>query len=359
METLLGRLGLHRIAWGLVAGGALAIFINRQGGMQELAGVGSASAERTPGADGEDANHPTEIPARSWWDILKRAFAEISADRVLAVAAGVAFYALLATVPAITAFVSLYGLVADRSTIIEHLAMLDALLPASAVDMLREQAARIVGAGEAKLSLALAFSLALSLWSANAGMKAMFDSLNVAYDEDETRGFFRLNATSLLFTLGALVFAMLAIAAIAVAPAILSFFYLGPWASWIIWLGRWPLIFLALMLGLALLYRFGPSRKKAKWRWVSPGAIAASLAFVAFSVLFSWYAANFGNYDKTYGSLGAVVALLIWMWLSAAIILAGAELNAEAEQQTHRDTTSGPPKPIGARGAYVADVKEV
>jgi membrane protein len=308
---------------------------------------------------GATAVKPTEIPLSGWIGIAKRTYAEIGSDRVLAVAAGVTFYALLALFPAITALVSLYGLVADPGTIVEHLAAIERFLPAGAVDILRDQITRIAEGGETRLSLAFGISVALALWSANAGVKAVFDALNVAYGETEKRGFIRLNLTSLAFTLAIILFVLMAIAATAVVPVLLDVLPLGQAVQWLISIGRWPLLIVILMLGLAVLYRFGPSRDAAKWAWVSPGAIVASIGWLLGSLLFSWYVANFEDYNKTYGALGALIGLLTWMWLSATIVLVGAELNSETERQTLRDTTKGTPKPIGARGADAADSKRI
>lgn len=193
--------------------------------------------------------------------------------------------------------------------------------------------------------------------SANAGVKAIFDALNVAYGEDEKRGFFKLNAISLAFTARVLLFLLASIGSIAVIPVVLDYVYLGSSAEWLVSIGRWPVLIGVLMLGLAVLYRFGPSRDEAQWSWVSPGAIFATCAWLIGSLLFSWYVANFDDYDKTYGTIGAVIGLLMWMWLSATIVLIGAELNSEAERQTDKDTTKGPPMPIGLRGADAADRK--
>lgn len=326
-----------------------------------------ASASRTPGdqasvaparrGSGATAATPTQIPPGGWFDIAKRTYAEVGRDRVLAVAAGVVFYALLAMVPALTAFVSLYGLVADQSTIVGHLAALDGILPAGATDILRDQVTRIASGGETRLGFAFAFSVGLALWSANAGVKAIFDALNVAYGEEEKRGFVKLNLISLAVTFGIILFMALALAATAIVPVVLEFLALGPAAEWLISIGRWPALIAILMLGLAVLYRFGPSRNEPRWAWVSPGAIAASIGWLIGSLMFSWYVANFGNYNETYGALGALIGLLTWMWLSAIIVLVGAELNSETERQTIRDTTKGAPKPIGMRGADAADRK--
>ncbi|WP_082737545.1 YihY/virulence factor BrkB family protein [Methylobacterium sp. CCH7-A2] len=297
------------------------------------------------------------MPPGGWRDILWRTYGEVDKDRVLAVAAGVTFYGLLAVFPAVTAFVSLYGLVADPGTITEQLSVAEGVLPSGAIEILRDQIVRISTGNETKLGLAFVIGLVLSAWSANAGVKAVFDALNVAYGEDEKRSFIRLNLTSLIFTLGILVFAVIAIVAVAAIPVVLDYLYLGDAVEWLISLGRWPALIVLLMVGLAALYRFGPSRDEAQWKWVSPGAVFASIAWLLGSVLFSWYVASFEDYNKTYGALGAVIALLMWMWLSATIILVGAELNSEAERQTLRDTTKGPPRPIGLRGAEAADNK--
>lgn len=318
-----------------------------------------AQAKRPPKSrSGEEALSPAEIPAAGWYDIAKRTLHEVSRDRVLAVAAGVTFYGLLALFPALTAFVSLYGLAAAPETIVDHLATLGGMLPAEAYELIRQQTLSLIGHGEQRLGLSLALSLAISIWSANAGMKAIFDALNVAYGEDEKRGFLALNLVSLAFTTGALLFALLSILAVVAAPVLLERLHLGSSSEILIQIGRWPALVIALTLGLAALYRFGPSRDQPQWRWVTPGALLAVIIWMAASMGFSWYVANFGEYDKTYGTVGAVIGLMMWMWISATIILVGAELNAESERQTYRDTTRGPPAPIGMRGADVADRKD-
>lgn len=312
---------------------------------------------RSDGTDSADADAPTEIPPRGWRDIIGRTYGEVSRDRVLAVAAGVTFYGLLAIFPAITAFVSLYGLLADPGTVAEQLSAAEGMLPGGAIEVIRDQIVRISTGNETKLGFAFVLGLGISAWSANAGVKAVFDALNVAYGEEEKRSFIWLNLTSLVVTLGILVFAALAIGAVAAIPVVLDYLYLGDVAEWLIWLGRWPVLVAIMMIGLAALYRFGPSRDDAQWKWVSPGAMFASVAWLLGSVLFSWYVASFEDYNKTYGALGAVIALLMWMWLSSTIILVGAELNSETERQTLRDTTKGAPRPIGLRGADAADNK--
>lgn len=307
--------------------------------------------------EGSSADTPQHIPARGWWEIARRTYHEVERDRVRAVAAGVTFYALLALFPALTALVSIYGLISDPSTIAEHVAVVDGFMPSGAGDFLREQIGRIVQGGEAKLGFAFAISLSLAIWSANAGVKAIFDALNVAYGEDEKRGFIKLNAVSLAFTVGILAFLIFAIAGVAAIPVLFDYLYLGYAAEWLIAVARWPILILLLMGGLSALYRFGPSRADAQWKWVSPGAIFASFGWLIGSLLFSWYVTNFEDYNKTYGAIGAVIGLLSWMWLSATIVLVGAELNSEAERQTDQDTTTGAPLPMGLRGADAADQK--
>lgn len=305
---------------------------------------------------GRRARSPFAIPWRGWKDILWRTYEEMGRDRLLAVAAGVVFYSLLALFPAVTALVSSYGLFADVNTVGQHLQSLATLMPAGSFEIVRDQITRITARGSSELTLAFVFSLGVALWSANAGMKAIFDALNIVYEEDEKRSFFRLNAISLTFTLAALAAALLAVGAVVVFPLVLSYLGVQGLAPIIMSLLRWPLMFVVIVLGLGLLYRFGPSRSTADWRWLSVGSVFATLAWIGGSLGFSYYLANFADYNATYGSLGAVIGLMIWMWLSVSVILIGAELNAEIEHQTAQDTTRGPrARPLGARGAVMAD----
>ena len=304
---------------------------------------------------GRQAQRPTDIPQLGWKDIGWRTYEEMNKHRLLAVAGGVTFYGLLALFPAIAAIVAVYGLFADLGTINAHLSALSGFLPGGALDVIGEQVKRIASKGNTTLGLAFFVGLGLSLWSANSGMKAMFDALNVAYGEEEKRGFVALNLRTIGFTLGAIAFLLLALGAIVVIPAILQLIGLGEFVGWLLWAARWPALLGLIVLGLAILYRYGPSREHAQWRWITPGSVVGAIAWVIFSMLFSWYVGNFGKYNETYGSLGAAIGLMTWMWLSVTIILVGAELNAEIEHQTAKDTTTGPQKPPGARGAYVAD----
>jgi membrane protein len=304
---------------------------------------------------GRQASAPWEIPLSGWQDILWRTYQQISEDRLLAVAAGVVFYGLLAMFPAVTAFVSLYGLFAKASTVSEHLSVAAGFLPGGALDILQEQVNRLVSKGDAKLSFGFIFGLGLALWSANAGMKAIMDALNVVYEEKEKRSFIRLNLISLAFTIAAIASVLLATGAVVVLPLVLGYVGLASVSALLLSILRWPLLLLLIIIGLAVLYRFGSSRREPRWQWLSVGSVFAAVAWLASSGLLSWYLQSFANYDATYGSLGAAIGLMMWMWISSIVILFGAELNAEIEHQTARDSTVGEEKPLGARGAVMAD----
>jgi membrane protein len=310
-----------------------------------------------PAADprGRGARNVTDIPARGWKDILWRTWTEITADRVLLIAAGVTFYALLAFVPALTALISIYGFFADPAALSRHMDQLEGLIPGGGLDILREQLQRLTQAGQTRLGLTSATALAIALWSANSGMKSLFEAMNIAYDEEEKRGFVRLTAITMLFTLATLAAAIVLSALVVVLPTVLGLFGFGAAAQWAARLGGFVLMFAFMTAGLAALYRWGPSRRSAQWRWITPGALLATFVTMAASALFTWYVASFGSYNATYGSLGAVFGFMTWLWISAIIVVVGAELNAEAEHQTRRDTTRGRPRPMGQRQAVMAD----
>jgi membrane protein len=270
------------------------------------------------------------------------------------VAAGVTFYCLLAIFPAIAALVAIYGFFSDPASISSHIDKLSGVMPGGALDVIRNQMNQVASQGPSKLGVAFIISFLVSLWSANAGIKSILDALNLVYDEPEKRGLIRLNLLSLAFTVAAILFILVAIACIAALPAVASSQLQGATAV-IAQIVRWPILFIIIAVGLAFVYRYGPSRAEPQRRWITWGSAFASIAWIAVSLGFSWYAANFGSYNKTYGSLAAVVVLMFWLWLSAAIILIGAELDAEMEHQTVRDTTVGRGKPMGARGARMAD----
>jgi membrane protein len=274
---------------------------------------------------------PSEIPARRWKDILLSVYNGISEDRILANAAGVTFYALLALFPGIAALVSIYGLFADPSSIAGHLDTISGVAPGGAIDVVREQMTRVSAQGSTALGISFALGLVLSLWSANSGIKALFDALNVVYEEKEKRSFIQLNAITLLFTIGTMVFLMIALACVIALPVALNYLTLPPVIGLLLKLARWPILLLLVGCALTLIYRYGPSRIQPRWRWITWGSVFAAVAWLAASASFSWYAANFGSFNKTYGSLGAVIGFMTWIWLSTIVVLVGGKLNAEIE----------------------------
>ncbi|WP_246684934.1 YihY/virulence factor BrkB family protein [Methylobacterium sp. WL69] len=318
------------------------------------AGGDARAVARAEPERGRQAAKPSEIPAKGWKDIGLRVFHDISENAIVSVAAGVTFYVLLAIFPAVAALVSCYGLFADVATINDHLQNLQGIMPSGALEIVGDQVKRIAEKGDTTLGLTFFTGIALSLWSANGGMKAVFAALNVVYEERETRNFVWLNLRSLAFTAGALLFVVLALVGIVVVPAVIGIVGLST-EAWYIALLRWPVLLLAVLGGLALLYRYGPSRDAPRWRWVTWGSAIAGIAWLATSLGFSWYVANFGKYNETYGSLGAAIGFMTWIWISTTIVLVGAEINAEMEHQTEVDTTRGPEQPLGTRDARMAD----
>jgi membrane protein len=302
---------------------------------------------------GRSATSPSEIPARGWKDILLRVYEGISEDRILANAAAVTFYTLLALFPGIAALVSIYGLFADPITIATQLDALAGILPSGAVDVIRDQLMRLTSQGSTTLGVSFVISLVISLWSANGGIKALFDALNAVYEEKEKRSFIRLNTTSMVFTIGLIAFLLIALVGVVALPVALN--YLPSFIGSVLNIARWPVLLVLVAFGLSLIYRYGPSRREPRLRWVTWGSAFAAVVWLAASALFSWYAASFGSFNKTYGSLGAVIGFMTWIWLSVIVVLIGAKLNAETEHQTARETTTGPEKPLGRRGAKMAD----
>jgi membrane protein len=303
---------------------------------------------------GRAARHPHGIPLLGWRDILWRTWREITVDRLPAVAGGVTFYTLLALFPAIGAFVSLYGLFADVAAVEKQLQEMATVFPASVVQIVGEQMLRLAGQEGGKLGVAFVVSLLLSIWSANASMKALFDGLNVAYDEDEKRNFVSKTALTYGFTLCALLYAVFIAAVLIAMPIVLERVGLGAISTFWIPL-RWLAVWLVTALAFAMLYRFAPCRTRPRWRWVVLGALFGAAAWLVGSLGFSIYVNRIAHYDATYGPLGAVIAFMVWVWFSIMTVLVGAELNAEIEHQTAHDSTTGPEKPMGARGAAMAD----
>lgn len=304
---------------------------------------------------GRRARHPLQIPLAGWKDILWRTYSEMNSDRLLSIAGGVAFFVLFAIFPAITALVSAYGIFFNAADIGQNLSLMNDVVPSNVLDILREQATRIAAQSNKALSIGFIAGILVTLWSAMGGVKAMIDALNVIYEQQESRNFFRLNFVALLFTLGGFAAFLLAIGAVVVLPLILSTIGLGGDTAVLIQVVRWPALLVVLLAGLAILYRYGPDRRAARWQWVSVGSVFASVVWIGASFLFSWYLAKFNTYNATYGSLGAVLAMMMWLWISSMVVLLGAELNAEIEHQTAQDSTVGEEKPLGRRGAAMAD----
>jgi membrane protein len=284
--------------------------------------------------------------AREWKDIFVRVYNGIWEERVFANAAGVTFYSLLALFPGIAALVSIYGLFADPSTIVGHLDTISGFAPGGAIDVLREQLTRLAAEGSRTLGVGFIVGLVISLWSANSGIKALFDALNAVYEEKEKRGFTKLNAVTFAFTIGTTGFLLIALACVVALPVVLNYFPAAGVSGLLLKIARWPILLVLVAFGFTLIYRFGPSRTQPRWQSITWGSSFAAILWLAASALFSWYAANFGNFNKTYGSLGAIIGFMTWMWLSIIVVLMGAKLNAELEHPTTRAAempdTSGP-----------------
>jgi membrane protein len=267
----------------------------------------------------------------------------------------VAFYAMLAVFPALAAFVSIFALIADPHTVRQTAIQASAFMPPEAATLLLDALTALVNKANSKLNLALLVGLGIAVWSARTGIAALMTGLNIAYEEAEKRGFIKQQIIALSLTFGALIFAGVVVVALAVIPAAIAFLPLSEAQRTMLGLARWPVLAVLMIVGVAILYRFAPSRRQPQWRWISWGAALATAVWIVASAAFSYYVSRFGSYDAMYGSLGAVIVLLLWFWLSAFVLLIGATLNAETEHQTLHDTTVGAPKPMGERGAHVAD----
>lgn len=277
---------------------------------------------------------PADDPKPGLKDVLWRVFGGISDDRILANAAAVTFYVLLAVFPAIAALVSIYGLFANPSSIAKQLDAVSGVLPGGAIEVVRDQLTRLTLHGGAGLGVGFAVGLGASLWSANGGVKALFDALNTVYEEKEERSFLKLNAVTLAFTVAMIGLLVVALAGIVAIPIALK--YLPDFVGQILDIARWPLLAVLVAVAFAFIYRYGASRSEAEWRWISWGSVSAALGWLAVSALFSYYAANYGTFNKTYGSLGAVIGFMLWIWLSVIVILLGGKLNAVIERRKPR-----------------------
>ncbi|SDP45565.1 membrane protein [Klenkia soli] len=308
--------------------------------------------DRLPGVD---ADSPTEIPARGWVQILKRAWAENKADNMPIIGGGVAFFGFLAIFPTLIAAISLYGLVASPATVQDQVDGLRGTVPREVLDIIQTQLTSVAGAGTGALSVSLVISILAALFSASGGVNNLITAVNLAYDEVETRGAIKLRLLALGLTFGAIVFVLLTLTLVAVTPVVLDALPLGIVGTILAQVVRWVLL-LGLMAGaLSVLYRLAPDRDAPKFRWVSLGSGVVTVAWVVVSVAFSFYVSNFGSYGATYGAIAGVVVLMLWLQLTCFLVLLGAEINAEAEHQTAHDTTEGAAVPMGDRRATVAD----
>ena len=284
------------------------------------------------------ATSPTDIPAAGWKRVLVRTKGQVRSDNVTMLAAGIAFYLMLALVPTLAAAVSLYGLIADPADVAEQIEEFGAAMPRDAEQLLEEQLETITSGSSTGLGLRFVVALVIALWSASKGTKAMIEATNAAFDEEETRGFLRLRLLALALTVGGILVIVGALVVVSVFPRIAG--DEGSTGRLIASLVRWPLLAVVMMVALAVLYRVAPDRVDPHWQWVSPGAVVATLLWVAGSGLFALYADRFGNFNETYGSLGAVVVLMLWLFLSGFVVVLGAELNAEAERQAGANPAS-------------------
>lgn len=315
----------------------------------------SSTPPRRGDPHGRGARHPGEIPKRGWRDIALRVKDDIGRTNLSFIAAGMAFFGFMAIPSALAALVALYGLVFDPHDVERQLQALAGMLPQDAVKILSDQLESLTSRPRGTIGIGFAISIGVALWSSRSATSALITGLNIAYGESEKRSFLKFQMTALGLTVAAVLFIWLALALIAVLPAVMEFLPLGQVGKTVASLVRWPLLAAIVMVALAALYRYAPCRAEPRWSWVSWGAVAATVIWILGSALFSVYVSKFASYDKTYGSLGAVVVMLMWLYLSAFAVFLGAELNAEIERQTARDSTTGEPEPMGRRGATAAD----
>ncbi len=304
---------------------------------------------------GREAQRPREIPSKGWKDVLMRVKDNFTDDYLDVVSAGVAYYFFLSLFPLFAAMIAIYGLVFNPSQVQQHMSELTAVLPSQAHDMISEGLQNLSGSSDGSLGWALVLSILVSLWTANQGMKAIFDGVNIAYNEKITRGFIKNNIISLSLTLGGIIVAAIAATFVIGFPAFIENLGLPESIQTLIAWVRWPVLFILVMFALGVIYKFGPDRDNPQFKWVSWGAAIATGMWMAGSLLFSLYVNNFGDFDATYGSVAAVIILMLWFQLTSLSILIGAEINSELEHQTAADTTVGEEQPMGERGAYHAD----
>jgi membrane protein len=304
---------------------------------------------------GRSAKQPEEIPPRGWWDITWRVIKRLGTDNVTLVAGGLAMYTLLSVFPGLTAALSIYGLFASPETVIQQMKAFSGVLPPGVWNIFNTQLQTLAGHQNSTLSIAAAISLAIALWSARSAMSALMTATNIAYGEREKRNYFVQILVSLALTVGAVSAFLLMLTLGVAVPVALKVLGTRPWVQLIVDGLQWALVWAFAVLGLSVIYRYGPAREPARWHWITWGSGIAAALWLAASALFALYVGDFANYGKTYGALGGVIALLMWFYLSSIFVVLGAEINAEMERQTVKDTTGGAPEPLGQRGAYAAD----
>lgn len=346
--------GLAVVAAAIAGFAAASFVVAGREGVAERTPVGAIRA-LAGGNVGRDAESPADVPPAGWVEIARRTVVLFATNRLMAEAAAVTFYSLLALFPALTVAVSLTGLFADPAALDRVVDALNGIVPQGGLDMLHGQVRALVQNGPRGLTIGVAVGLAATLWSANQGSKALFEALNVIYREKEKRSYPYFVLVAFAFTLGAIAFVIVATIGVLLLPIVLRELGLSDHERDLFGWVRWPIILVVVTLFLSSLYRFGPSRENPKWRWVTLGGALAAISWVAASFAFSWYVQHFGSFDRTYGSLGTVVGFMVWLWLSTLVALGGAQLDSEIEHQTARDTTTGAPLPLGLRGATQAD----
>ena len=304
---------------------------------------------------GREARWPTQIPGAGWLDIGWRVYERTVRDQLYLIAAGVAFFAVLALFPAITALVAIGGLIMSEDQIIAQITDYRGIVPDDVLNIISDQANAVAGTHDDFLEFAIVVGLLFALWSSSRGVSALVAGLNVVYAEEETRSIIWLNVRVLVLTLLLIFGFLVGLVVIVAIPVFTSIVYLGGLGEALARYGRWVILGGMTILGLGVLFRYGPDRSNARWSWLSAGTVFATLGWLVASYGFNLYVSGFANYNESFGALGGVMVLLMWLWISAFVVLIGGEINAEMEHQTRRDTTTGPEKPMGERGAVMAD----
>jgi membrane protein len=304
---------------------------------------------------GRLARRPQDITWRGWWDVVWRVQAQLDADNVSIVAGGLALFGLLAVFPSLAAAVAIYGIVASPEAIAAQMQAFSSMLPAATLQILQSQLQNLVNQRNETLSIGVVIGILVAMWSARKGMVALITAVNVAYNEHDRRSFLRRLALSFTFTVcGVVGFVVMVLLGVAV-PIVLAFIPLGTATHWVLLGVRWLLLWVIAVFALSMLYRFAPHRTRPRWEWVNAGSIIAATLWLLGGALFAIYVRNFNSFGEAYGAIGGVVVMLMWFYVSAYVVILGAEINSELERQTVNDTTIGPVKPLGERGAFSAD----